>query len=78
MISQIARRYDRSEAQIILRWIVQKEVSAGDVNQAKRLKGNLDALDFTLSAPDMAAMNLGQNGLRIVDKTRMPLAPDWD
>ena len=37
------------------------------------LKGNLDALDFTLSAPDMAAIdNLGQNGLRIVDKHVCP------
>ena len=80
VISDIASRYSRTEAQIILRWIVQNGVSANPMStNLENLKANLAALDFSLSAPDMAAIdNLRQNGLRIVDKTRMPIAPDWD
>lgn len=80
VISEIAARYNRSEAQIILRWIIQNGVSANPMStKPDNLKANLNILDFALSAPDMAAIDsLGTKGMRIVDKNRMPIAPDWD
>lgn len=80
VISEIAARYNRTEAQIMLRWIIQNGVSANPMStRPENLKANLGALDFALSAPDMSAIDgLGQRGMRIVDKTRMPIAPDWD
>ena len=80
VIGELAERYNRSEAQIILRWTIQKGVSANPMStKLDNLKGNLGALDFVLSSPDMTAIDaLGQKEMRIVDKTCMPIAPDWD
>ena len=80
MIKTLAAKYNRSEAQIILRWIVQKGVSANPMStKPENLSANLEALNFNLSAPDSAAIDrLGKKGLRIVDKDRMPIAPEWD
>ena len=80
VVKNLAAKYDRSEAQIILRWIIQKGVSANPMStKPENLKANLEALNFTLSAPDSAAIDrLGKRGLRIVDRDRMPIAPEWD
>ncbi len=80
VINALAAKYDRSEAQIILRWIVQKGVSANPMStKPENLSANLEAVNFNLSAPDSAAIDrLGKKGLRIVDKDRMPIAPEWD
>lgn len=80
VIGEIAERYNRSEAQVILRWILQNGVSANPMStRPENLKANFGALDFVLSAPDMKAIgSLGKKGMRLIDKTRMPIAPDWD
>ena len=80
VIKSLAAKYNRSEAQVILRWIVQKGVSANPMStNPENLKANLAALNFSLSAPDNFAIDsLGEKGLRIVDKNRMPIAPEWD
>jgi len=80
VITQIARRYDRLPSQIVLRWIIQKGVSANPMStKTANLQANLGALDFNLSGADMHLLDqLGAHNLRIVDKHRMPIAPDWD
>lgn len=80
VIGDIAKRYGRSPAQIVLRWIIQSGVSANPMSTRQaNLRSNLDALSFNLSGADMFALDqLGVHNLRIVDKNRMPIAPDWD
>ena len=68
LLSEIARRYEKSVAQICLRWAVQhgviplpKSVSPG------RMKSNLNIFDFTLSSADMRLIDsmppTGESGL---------------
>ena len=80
VIAEIAQRYARPPSQIVLRWILQNGVSANPMSTKKaNLESNRAALDFSLSGADMHLLDqLGSNNLRIVDKQRMPIAPDWD
>ena len=80
VITEIAQRYGRPPAQIVLRWIIQKGVSANPMSTKKaNLQSNREALEFNLSGADMYLLDqLGAHHLRIVDKQRMPIAPDWD
>lgn len=75
----MAARYNRTVAQIVLRWLIQQEgtVALSRTSQTSRLADNLAVFDFELSATDMAAIHaLAQPDSRIVDPRG--LAPNWD
>jgi 2,5-diketo-D-gluconate reductase B len=43
------------------------------------IQANFDVMDFTLSSVDMARIDaLNAVGLRVVDKARVPWAPEFD
>jgi 2,5-diketo-D-gluconate reductase A len=53
----IAAKYNKSVAQIILRWVVQRGIIAlAKSTRKERMIENFDVLDFELSAEDMAAI----------------------
>ncbi len=57
LLSSIAAKYDKSVAQVILRWVVQRGVIAlAKTSRKDRMMENIDVLDFELSADDMAAI----------------------
>lgn len=57
-LSTIARSYDRSPAQIMLRWDLQRGVvPIPKANQAEHRSENLDVFDFELSDLDMAELD---------------------
>jgi methylglyoxal/glyoxal reductase len=64
----IAGKYQKTPAQIMLRWILQHGVStipkSGNID---RLKENFAVFDFELSADDMQAMNHFHENLRVAD-----------
>ncbi len=62
-ISKIAHVYQRTPAQIILRWIHQKNVvTIPKSSSGKRIIENIDVFDFVLTEEDMARMDaLNQN-----------------
>jgi methylglyoxal/glyoxal reductase len=64
----LASKYEKTPAQIMLRWIIQHGVSAipKSVNKA-RLQENFDIFDFEISASDMALMDTFNENLRVVD-----------
>ncbi|MGW2504762.1 aldo/keto reductase [Streptomyces sp. NPDC001588] len=64
-ITTVARRHDKSPAQVVLRWHLQlgNVVIPKSVTPA-RIRENLDVFDFTLSDDEMAAIATLDRGLR--------------
>jgi methylglyoxal/glyoxal reductase len=64
----MASKYDKTPAQIMLRWILQHGVSAipKSVNKA-RLQENFNIFDFEISESDMAMIDTFNENLRVVD-----------
>ncbi len=53
----IAARHNKSVAQVILRWLVQRGIIAlAKTTRKERMRENISVLDFELSAEDMAAI----------------------
>ena len=64
----LSNKYQKSPAQIILRWNVQKGVSAIPKSaNPKRLQENFDIFDFEISEEDMHKMDALNEDFRIVD-----------
>jgi 2,5-diketo-D-gluconate reductase B len=78
-LKEIAARYDKTIAQIVLRWLVQQRgmVALSRTTRVDRLAQNLAVFDFELDDVDMAAIHaLATADGRIVDPPG--LAPLWD
>ncbi|MGF6244713.1 2,5-diketo-D-gluconate reductase B [Paraburkholderia sp. GAS38] len=78
-LKEIAARYDKTIAQIVLRWLVQQRgmVALSRTTRVDRLAQNLAVFDFELDDVDMVAIHaLATAGSRIVDPPG--LAPLWD
>ncbi len=58
VLQQLAKKYNKTVAQIVLRWDIQNGVVTipKSVN-ANRIQGNADIFDFELTAEDMAQIN---------------------
>jgi 2,5-diketo-D-gluconate reductase B len=80
LFNEIGKYYDKSPAQVVLRWILQRGVSINTMStKPDNIQANYDVMDFTLSASDMARIDaLNQTGYRIVDASLVPWAPVWD
>lgn len=78
--AEIGRPHGKSAGQVVLRWSLQKGVSVNTMStNPDNIRANFDIMDFTLSHVDMARIGaLTQTGLRLVDRDRVPYAPDWD
>lgn len=58
VICQVAERLERSAAQILLRWAVQRGVCVIPKTSRKdRLEENLNVFDFAITTDDMKAIN---------------------
>lgn len=80
LVLEISKQYNRTPAQIVLKWILQKGVSVNAMStNPKNIKDNFNILDFSLSNVDMARIDkLRSQAYRIVDKELVPWAPSWD
>lgn len=80
LLGKIGAAYGKSAAQVALRWIAQKGLAMNTMStKPENIRANFDILDFTLSADDMARIDaLGAVNYRIVDRDRVPFAPEWD
>lgn len=57
LLSSIAAKYNKSVAQVILRWVVQRGIIAlAKTTRKERVIENINVLDFELSAEDMTAI----------------------
>lgn len=80
VMNDIAARHSRTEAQVALRWSLQKGVAVNTKSATPaNIAANFDVRDFSLSSVDMAAIDaLGSAKGRIVDAPRVPWVPEWD
>jgi 2,5-diketo-D-gluconate reductase A len=63
VIAEIARRHERSPAQIVLRWHLDLGLSVVTKStRAERMAANLDVFDFTLTAEEQAAITALDEG----------------
>jgi diketogulonate reductase-like aldo/keto reductase len=64
----LANQYEKTPAQIILRWALQLGVSTiPKSSNLKRLKENFEVFDFTISDKDMNNINAFHENFRVVD-----------
>ena len=57
LLSSIGAKYNKSIAQVILRWVTQRGIIAlAKSSRKERMMENINVLDFELSAEDMAAI----------------------
>lgn len=80
LFDELASAYQKTAAQIVLRWILQKGVVVNSMStKPENIRANWDILDFTLSSIDMARIDsLNAVNFRVVTKAKVPWAPDWD
>lgn len=80
VLNDIAARYGKNEAQVALRWALQKGVAVNTKSATpKNIAANFDVRDFCLSSVDMALIDgIGSADGRIVDAPRVPWVPKWD
>lgn len=80
VFAEIGASYEKSAAQVVLRWILQKGVVPIAMSSTpKNMRANYDIMDFTLSSIDMARIDrMTSTGYRYVTVDRAPWAPDWD
>jgi 2,5-diketo-D-gluconate reductase B len=79
LLLDLAARYGRSVAQLVLRWIVQQDgvIALSRTMNEARVAENVAIFDFQIDAADMAAIgSLAAPGSRIVSPPG--LAPAWD
>lgn len=54
VLKEIADKYQKSTAQVILRWLMQRNIVAlAKSTHAERMKENIEIFDFTLCEDDM-------------------------
>lgn len=54
VLNEIAEKYQKSTAQIILRWLIQRDIIAlAKSTHIERMKENIRIFDFKLSSEDM-------------------------
>jgi diketogulonate reductase-like aldo/keto reductase len=76
-LTVIGKKYDKTAAQVCLRWLVQQGVVAiPRTSRVERLSENQNIFDFELSSGDMDEISaMGSNRGRL---TNFAFAPDWD
>lgn len=80
LFAEIGAGYDKSAAQVVLRWILQKGVAINTMStKPENIRANFEVMDFTLSSVDMARIEaMTSVGYRVVTKEKVAIAPEWD
>lgn len=80
LLQQLSSDYNKTVAQVVLRWVLQKGVIANSMSTKRNnIRDNFNVMDFVLSSIDMARIDdLQKANYRIVTKEKVPWAPNWD
>ena len=70
----VAKKYGKTPAQIILRWLIQHGISAIPKSASRnRIKENFDIFDFELKLEDLSYIDSFNENLRVVDDPMLML-----
>ena len=70
----VAKKYRKTPAQIILRWLIQHGISAIPKSASRnRIKENFDIFDFELKPEDLSYIDSFNENLRVVDDPMLML-----
>ena len=73
LLKEMAQKYDRTVAQICIRWIMQKGVvPLPKASSMERIKGNADVFDFEISKDDMEEIATLRSYGMIGDEPNIP------
>ena len=80
IFNELGKAYNKTAGQIVLRWIMQQGVSVNTMStNPENIHANYNITDFDLSHTDMEKISeLRKHNYRIVNKSIVPWAPDWD
>lgn len=80
LFGEIAKGYQKTAVQVVLRWILQKGVPINTMStKAANIEANFNVMDFILSAVDMDRIDsLLNTNYRVVTNDKVPWAPVWD
>jgi 2,5-diketo-D-gluconate reductase B len=80
VFAEIGAGYDKTAAQVVLRWILQKGVAVNTMStNPANIRANFDVMDFTLTSVDMARIEpLTATNFRVVPSGALPWTPQWD
>jgi 2,5-diketo-D-gluconate reductase A len=78
LIASIGARYDKSVGQVVLRWLIQRDIAvlAKSVRR-ERMAENLDVFDFELDEQDMVAIATLETGNSSFFSHRDPVIVKW-
>lgn len=78
LLSSIGKKYNKSVAQVILRWLVQRDIAVipKSVRRERMLENN-DVWDFELSADDLSAIGSLETGKSVFFNHRDPEITEW-
>lgn len=73
-LERIGRQYDKSAAQVALRWLIQQEgvVAIPKASSKSHLEQNLDVFDFSLTDAEMAQIDDCRGPLTVQLRNRLP------
>ncbi|MET7300581.1 aldo/keto reductase [Embleya sp. NPDC005575] len=78
LLSEIAEKHGKSVAQVVLRWLTQRDVVAIPKSvRAKRMAENIDVFDFELTDDQMAAIATLDTGASLFFDHRDPEMVTW-
>lgn len=78
VLASLAEKYHRSVAQIILRWLVQRQIVVIPKSIRKeRIKENFEIFDFELSGDDMKLISTLDTGESLFFSHRDPKTAEW-
>lgn len=67
LLKVLSRKYNKSTAQVVLRWLIQKEIVVIPKSaNVKRINENFNVFDFELSADDMAIIKTLDQGSGLI------------
>jgi 2,5-diketo-D-gluconate reductase B len=74
LLADIGRQYDKSAAQVALRWLTQQDgvVAIPKATSREHIEANLGALDFELAADEMASIDDHTGSLSVRLRNRLP------
>jgi len=80
VFNDLAAVHNKKAGQIVLRWIMQQGVSINTMStNPENIFANYNIIDFELSDAEMARIDeLKSHNYRIVNKSIVPWAPEWD